>query len=499
VNEQHDIVYDNNSEIISGKSRHRQVQISTARWYGLSSTADGGDVVVDNHGGGNSLRYTSTQNLGGFIRRTFDAANTPGPTANPTLTLAGAGPVAQAAPQFKFVTPLAVNNVVANRLIIGGVNGAFESNDNGDNITRITTGEVNGQNGATGSTGNAIAYGGQPNGVATNDVLTSAQALRFWRVPPPPGAVRDLGLALRRWRWLITDVEMDPDDWARVFAIDNNQVFFSPDAGANWNEITGNLTDVNLRTLEYIPVAGGNDIVLAGGNLGVFRMFINNPGVWAEAGVNLPNSPVWDMDYDAPGGTGDDFLVLGTLGRGAWTLANASVALATVPILEICGDEDFANQDDTIRLVRNAGNPSMLDVFLNNNTSVPTAQFPLSSIQQINIFAAGGNDTLIVDSTNGLIFVPGGIRYDGDNGCPGQVGPASAGSTGSISCRPAATNATAIRSWQRGSDGTIAGQDNGLNRAGSISRHRPPDNVAAVDFAICDGSASPSNRQHDHL
>ena len=37
----------------------------------------------------------------------------------------------------------------------------------------------------------------------------------------------------------------------------------------------------------------------------------------------------------------------------------------------------------------------------------------MAAVSQINVFAAGGNDDLTVDSSNGLISVTNGIRYDG--------------------------------------------------------------------------------------
>jgi len=40
-------------------------------------------------------------------------------------------------------------------------------------------------------------------------------------------------------------------------------------------------------------------------------------------GDNLPNAPVYDMVYDVT----DDVLVVGTLGRGAWTVPNFSVVI----------------------------------------------------------------------------------------------------------------------------------------------------------------------------
>ena len=97
-------------------------------------------------------------------------------------------------------------------------------------------------------------------------------------------------------------------------------------------------------------------------------------------------------------------------------------------VLNLCGDQQFANQDDTFRIVRNAANNQVLDIFINNTSATPTFQVPLALVNKINVFAAGGNDNLIVDSSNGLINVPNGIRYDGDNPCPGQVGAGFGGS-----------------------------------------------------------------------
>src|SRR5207237_10881160 len=78
------------------------------------------------------------------------------------------------------------------------------------------------------------------------------------------------------------------------------------------------------------------------------------------------------------------------------------------------GDTDYAGEDDTIKLVIDANNPLLLDVFINSTT--PVAQVQLGTFQQIDVNGLGGNDRLIVDSSNGLINVANGIRYDGGTG-----------------------------------------------------------------------------------
>src|SRR5262249_9152778 len=120
-------------------------------------------------------------------------------------------------------------------------------------------------------------------------------------------------------------------------------------------------------------------------------------------------------------------LVVGTYGRGGWTLANASTAIPVAGVLQINGDTDFAGEDDTIRLVREANNPNLLDVFLNSVT--PTLTVQLSDLQQINVNGLGGHDTLIVDSSNGLITAPLGVRYDGGTGTSDRLQLVQTGGT----------------------------------------------------------------------
>ena len=89
--------------------------------------------------------------------------------------------------------------------------------------------------------------------------------------------------------------------------------------------------------------------------------------------------------------------------------------------LLICGDQDNTDENDTFKLVRDSTDPTMLDVFRNNTTSTPTFQFPMSGINQINIYGGGGFNTLIVDEQNGVINVPNipqGITFNAGDPCP---------------------------------------------------------------------------------
>jgi hypothetical protein len=79
-----------------------------------------------------------------------------------------------------------------------------------------------------------------------------------------------------------------------------------------------------LRSIVYVPSATTGDRVIVGagdgGVPGVFMMAVGNPGVWTRIGTNLPNANPMALDYDP----GNQMLVVGTGGRGAWSLLNVT-------------------------------------------------------------------------------------------------------------------------------------------------------------------------------
>ena len=81
--------------------------------------------------------------------------------------------------------------------------------------------------------------------------------------------------------------------------------------------------------------------------------------------------------------------------------------------VSITGDENGFAEDDVFTVRRIAGNTNSVEIFLNGQREYAGL---LSGWQQLNIFGLGGNDTLIVDSSNGLLTFANGIRYDGGAG-----------------------------------------------------------------------------------
>lgn len=299
VAEFHAIAYDPVSQVIFGGAQDTGVPAQTtggsATWTSLT-TADGGDVQVDSTtSAGQSIRYFSNQNLSGFRRVTFDAASNPVATTFIALNAGAGTPIS---PQF--YTPIELNQNTETRLVLAGTNAVYESFDQGDTITSLNAGGF-----ATG-----MAYGNPDNvealyaagffGVLVRTTAGGALAATTF----PGGAV---------------DVTMDPADFNHAFAISTTQVFETTDAGANWTNVTGDLTKLAPGTLRQVLfVAGGAvDKVVLAADLGVFVSADNAPGFWNELGTNLPNALAMDLDFDGP----RDFLVVGTLGRGAFALS----------------------------------------------------------------------------------------------------------------------------------------------------------------------------------
>jgi hypothetical protein len=318
VTEIHDIAYDTLSNIIVGATQDNgtnEQQTTGSLTWRTTSGADGGDVAVDNvtlAGSSQSIRYQSYQNLGSFRRRVYNASNVLVSETFPALTVVGGG--AALVPQFR--TPFELNKIDPTRLVIVGDNSIYESLDQGSTITEIGTGQ--GPNGAT-ALQNAVAYGGK-NGGNNEDVLyvgINAQVLVRTAAYPSP-----LTASATYPGQTVRDIVLDPNNWMNAFVTDDDQVFSTTNAGGSWTDITGNLGTIGareFRTVEYIP-AIPNDLLVLGTNAQVFVAFSNDFTFWDQLGTGLPNALVFDLAYDAAG----DVLVAGTLGRGAWLLANAS-------------------------------------------------------------------------------------------------------------------------------------------------------------------------------
>ena len=347
--EQHDVEYDSNSPTLgagyagSGNQDNGVTVQNTSGGLPWTSQflGDGGDIEsADGDGewfgggcagnGGTppcSSRYSSSQFLGSFGALIYDTNNTYLGYVFRSLT--PSGPSAGSSFFVQFRTPFEVNAADPTRIIFGGgsntmgaptQDSVWESSDRGNTIVQVpsTMHVINSfyENPiAYGIPGNAdiLYYGtGADVYVRTTGALTApTQASTY------PGAN------------LVRDIVIDPSDPNHAFVVDQSAVYETPDAGATWNTVTGNLfsgfSPGSVRAVTYVE-SGTGDGVVVGTDRGVYRAtegsaFAN----WDQLGTGLPNALVFDLDYDAA----DDKLVVGTMGRGTWVLTGVQ---ATVPV-----------------------------------------------------------------------------------------------------------------------------------------------------------------------
>jgi hypothetical protein len=314
VFELHSIAYDSNANIVIGGSQDNGTGNQNAPgatiWNNVSG-GDGGDVAVDaTSTPGMSSRYSSSQNLGNFRRRVYNANNVLQRTVAPARQLVGGG----APLQPTFVTPIKLNTVNPLRLIIAGANAVYESFDQGETIRQLLPAvPVN----SLGS--HPIAYGAAGN----PDILYVSSGDRvFVRTDPPPAnlvqSVTYPGTGSGR---AVINLAGDPLNPSTAAVIDILTVFLTRDAGSTWTNITGNLQTLGpgqLRSIAFVSNASG-DAVVVGANNGVFVALASTGyALWDRLGSGFPNAQVYHLDYNSL----DDILIAGTLGRGAWALNN---------------------------------------------------------------------------------------------------------------------------------------------------------------------------------
>ncbi len=316
--EAHNVAYDAVCHIamIGTQDNGCHIQTSSANtvWQWISG-GDGGAVAIDDTSTPNtSIRYGSSQSLGGFYRKTYNSSNVLQSTVSPALTVLNSGPAITGS----FSTPVQLNKVDATRLIIGASNAAYESLNRGDTVTALTP--ISSVNGSS-STGGPIAYGGWLNGTPNPDILYYGSGSTVKIRTTAGGAVSSTAGAFPGGT--VNDIVLDRNDYRHVFVAGASSVYHSTDSGATWINITGNLTGVGVtRTLEFFKLYG-TDCVAVGTDLGVYVSFVNNLGTWQTLGTGFPNAICFDMTYSVQ----DSVLVVGTLGRGVW-----KVAIQTTPL-----------------------------------------------------------------------------------------------------------------------------------------------------------------------
>ena len=356
VTELHDITYDTTSDVIVGGTQDngtiQQFSTGSMDWDHVLG-GDGGDVIIDTEsrsGSNESIRYMSSQNLGGFRRRVYDASNNRvGQTQINTGTIPGGNNSDR-----QFITPLELNAVNSSQFIIGGRSNVYEVTNRGGNISDIVPSNNIGVN----SVGAAepIAYGGFAGTNGRSSVLYVGDQREIYVRTPSDGTNLGSSNATSFPGGWVRDIELDPDDWQTAYVAAWNGVWRTTNAGGNWNQITGTLNnyDDELRTIEVVNGTGGDpDRIFVGGENGVYQTQENALGSWFEYGTELPHAAVYELDYDPE----DDKLVAGTFGRGAWIATDVTRTPQVDGVIEL-------NQDGEATVTGTLSDEDEQDLFL---------------------------------------------------------------------------------------------------------------------------------------
>lgn len=309
--EYHSIAYDTVSNRVIGGAQDtgtgEQDQLGSATFRSVS-TADGGDTAVDDVSSPTlSTRYSSYQFLIDFRRRVVNASNVVQSVTFPALTPINASPAINA----EFYSPVVVNAVTGTRLLIGAVNGLYESLDQGSTVNLIAATRINA------IVGTPVVYGVPGNADLVFAASSNAVFLRTTPVGPLAQINTVGGQTLR-------DVAVDPLLPTRMFALNATEVHFSSTSGVSFANVTGNLASFDpgeFRSLAF-ATRGGNSALVLGADRGAFVAFARDGfSTWFRLGSGMPNAAVYELDFDTP----DQVLIAGVFGRGAFRLDASTI------------------------------------------------------------------------------------------------------------------------------------------------------------------------------
>lgn len=372
-----------------------QQAVGSQTWDNVRN-GDGGDIAIGSIDGVLSTRYYSSQRLGTFALRQYDAAGNyqAGSYFTPALTDVVTSNSISDVDSFGFVTPIALNSQDATRLLIGSESQIYESFDQGTTVTSILLKEVNGSLDpgrdvlVYGATDNAeIIYAGINDTVQVRTIAAGA-----------------FNVAAGYAGGTVNGITIKPDDSQTAYVIDYDNIYETENGGVNFDNISGNLSGLNpgrLLSIVYMP-DDINDRIAIGTETGVYFAAAPNFDFWVELATNLPQVRIEELVYDE----NEKKLAASTLGRGLWTytfVERDPVDIALV--LDFSGsmlNEACVGCEPKIDVLKGA-----VEIFLQiwkllavGDDEVTTVYFR-TEVDKLNI---GGNENLdVIDSTDEII------------------------------------------------------------------------------------------------
>jgi outer membrane autotransporter protein len=403
------LAYDRNTRTIIGGSQDNGIADQKtpgsldwqATWGG-----DGGFVAVNDSPADFSVRYGSSQQLGNFGRYKVDVDNKIIGEALANLMVGGmqlADYDRRQGSAFPFITPVALNRGDMSRLAFGTYRiylGRDVVQKNVPLSANIYLTDISVRN--FDDAVSALAYGrpGNPN------ILLAGEGDRLWlSTTLARGSLAQVRNYQSEGRW-IKDILINPHTDTTFYVADGSPSFLTSaaqyyygalrataDRGVSW---TKGLTLMKPQCLGYIDGAGVK-AVLMGGYGALYGARETDLDNWRNLTGTLPRTFISSLSYSAL----EDLLVVGTMGRGAFTLANAA---SFVPAAPATVDADW------IRLLR-ADTPAQT---LNGGTL--QTPLPLDSWDHdLTLTGLGGTmDTAGSNSTlSGIISGPGSFTKTG--------------------------------------------------------------------------------------
>ncbi len=289
------------------------------------------------------------------------------------------------------------NSIVANRLLVAYFDLYESIIDGGDTISNITPVAF-----PVGHAFTTVSYGG---GTSAEVIYVSDGPEIYVRragspLLTPPQAV---GFT----HGFVKDIVVDSVDWQIAYAlVQGGHVYKTMDGGTTWSTDLGGGALASrvpdARTIELVQ-SGGVNVLLVGGEGGVFRSINPAPGgFWTLFGT-LPSGTVVDLKYDAA----DNILAAAIYGRGVWSVSNVRAIATTSPSLSIAG----SSLDDQVHIYRDQQR-LIIDQII-GGVIQPTLSYAYAAVPSIAVSLLAGNDSLNVDFSGGDPLPPGGISYDG--------------------------------------------------------------------------------------
>lgn len=166
----------------------------------------------------------------------------------------------------------------------------------------------------------------------------------------------------------VSDIQVDPNNSQNAYACVNNfspgaYVFRTTDAGLNWANISGDLPNVPVWSIQLDPSSPGT--IYVGNDIGVYKT-VNSGASWTRFGSGLPNAQVFEIQLNSNLG----ILGAATHGRGIWEISTSGGPVTTTATTVSAAAGQYSDVVTLNAAVSPAGVAGAVE-FLVNGAAIP--------------------------------------------------------------------------------------------------------------------------------